>query len=179
MQALILASCGKAAFSGRTAPSAPTNIPIAVANTDVFVELGQEFSEEMTGGVEIDYLQMFATAQWPGANPLEFEMRTTLSGHAGVDQIAILGNTAPDAWVTGTTVFNRSVTGSNSLTDMSSSNLNAALTPIVAQKRFWIVVRLKYAGFDLPNTLILSGVHAYAEGQKSLRAASPLLNLLY
>lgn len=176
---LLFLGCGKAEFAGRTEPTAPTDIPIFLTGTDYYVEIGQEFSGEMTGDVVLTNVLMFAKALWTGSNNIQFEMRVALTGTAAPNTVVIKGTSAPSGWTSATQIFNQNVTGGSTVNEMQSGNLSDVFTDILEQKNFWILIRLRAQGADSNKTLTLRDIQAFAEGYKSLESLAPLINLTH
>jgi hypothetical protein len=58
-----------------------------------------------------------------------------------------------------------------------SGNLKDSARAFLTQGKFWILVRVRYSGIDLSNNLTVQNLYVHAEGEKSLNAFSPLINL--
>lgn len=176
---LFLVACGKAQFAGSTTPSAPTDIPVLITGTDFYAEIGQEFSSAVTGDIIITNLSLLGRSKWPGISAIQFELRVALTGSAAPNAVSITGTQKPIGWDAGTVVFNQNVPGGDVLTTLQSANLKDALAPAIAQGKFWIGVRIRYAGVDIPRNITVQDFQAYAEGEKSLHALAPLINLTF
>ena len=174
-----LSACGTANFSGQSQAATAVTVPVLATGTDYYAEIGQQFSNEISGGITLSSIEILAQATWSGANALQFELRIALQGVAGNNATNITGLTPPSGWANGTGVFNQNLTGSSKVNNLTSANLVSLLNSLQAQSNFWIDIRVRSSGVDLSQNLVINSVQASAQGSKSLGALSPLLNLLY
>ncbi len=176
---MFLVACGKAEFAGSTAPSTATDIPVLTSNNDFFAEIGQEFSAAVAGDIVITNVMLLGKSKWPGTSAIQFEVRIALTGTAAPNAVSITGGQKPIGWDVGTLVFNQSIPAGGTLTSLQSANLKDVMAAAVVQGKFWIGIRVRYAGFDIPKNLTVQEFQAFAEGEKSLTALSPLINLTF
>ena len=176
---LFLFGCGKADFSGHSDPSPTVSVPILVTGVDTYAEIGQQFSNTLTGQIDLTNINVIGQTIWPGLSTLQFELRVSLVGSAAPSAISVTGNQKPAGWDSGTVVFNQTVAGGSVLTALQSANLKNALTAAIQQGTFWIDIRVNYGGVDIPKNLTLQSFQAFADGQKSLSALAPLINLTF
>ena len=176
---LFLVGCGKADFSGHSDPSPVVTVPILLTGSDTYAEIGQQFSNTLTGQVDLTNVDVLGQTIWPGLSTLQFELRVGLTGSAAPSAISVTGSQKPSGWDSGTVVFNQTVAGGSALTALQSANLKDALTAAIQQGVFWIDIRVKYLGVDTPKNLTLQNFQAFADGQKNLNALAPLINLTF
>ena len=176
----VVSGCGRAEFAAQSLPASPVSVPILTIGTDSYVEIGQEMAPQATGDINLTLAQLFATTAWTGINNLTFEVRIATVGNTAPGAVSISG-TKPGGWDAATTIFNQPVAGGNVATILQSANIASAVSSVLKGGKFWILVRLNYSvsgfGDAFPLTLSLKNVYLYAEGNKSLKALSPLLNL--
>lgn len=175
----LLSGCGSAFFAVNTTPSAPTDIPIILLNTNFYAEIGQAVPEEAQADFDILLAKVYGEALFTGSGSLDVEIRLALVGDAAVDSVLIKGQSKPQGWDQGTVVFNQSVSGNNVVNTLESSDIKAVINEILEQGNFWINVRVRYAGPGIPQTATIQNTFAYIEGEKNLGALSPLLNLSF
>lgn len=175
----VILGCGKADFSGHSDPSPTVNVPILISSTDTYAEIGQQFSNTLTGQIDLTNINIIGQTIWAGIANLQFELRISLVGSAAPSAISITGNQKPAGWDSGVVVFSQTVSGGSALTALQSANLKNALAAAIQQGTFWIDVRVNYAGVDTPKNLTLQNFQAFADGQKSLTALAPLINLTF
>ena len=174
---VLLGACGRAQFSGRTQATTSVNVPLLLVNTDYYVEIGQQFSSELAGQVDIENVVLSGEATWSGSSNMQLEMRMSLAGTAAANEVVIRGTTAPAAWSTATVVFDQNVSGFGITNQLLSANIRDVASSALAQQKFWLIARLRSQGTDIAEVLNLSNVQAYAEGTKSLAPLSPVINL--
>ncbi len=176
---LFLSGCGKADFSGHSDPSPVVNVPIPLPSTDTYAEIGQQFSNTLTGQIDLTNVDVIGQTIWPGGSSLQFELRVGLTGSAAPNAISITGSQKPAGWDSGVVVFNQNLAGGSVLTALQSANLKDALAAAIKQGAFWIDVRVNCAFADANKNLTLQNFQAFADGQKNLNALSPLINLTF
>lgn len=175
----VFLSCGQADFSGHSDPSPTVTVPILITSTDTYAEMGQQFSSTLTGQIDLTNITVIGQTIWAGVANLQLELRVSLVGSAPANAISITGSQKPAGWDSGVVVFSQNVSGGSTLTALQSANLKNALAAAIQQGTFWINVRVNYPGIDTPKNLILQNFQAFADGQKSLSALSPLISLTF
>lgn len=175
--ALILSACGRAQFAGDSDVVPTTSVPVLATGTDYYVEIGERFSDQIQGDITLTNVQMFANATWPGLSSVQFEMRAALTGTTAVGSVTV-GSAQPPAWTAAVPVLTTTTipAGANKY-QLLSGNLKDSARAFLTQGKFWILVRVRYAGIDLTNTLSVQDLYVHAEGEKSLNGFSPLINL--
>ena len=174
--ALLLAGCGRAQFSGDSDTAPTTSAPIIATGTDYYLEIGQSFADQISGEIDLTNIQVFGTAKWPGINSLQFEMRAALTGTVASGSVAFTAS-QPPAWSTAVPVLSATIPANSNQYQLLSGNLKDSARNFLTQGKYWILVRVRYAGLDLSNSLTLSDVYVHAEGEKSLQEFSPLTYL--
>lgn len=171
--------CGKASFAVKTAPTAPTDIPIILLNTDFYAEIGQSLPTETKTEFSVNLAKVYSEALFTGTGNLDLEIRFSLVGDAAADQVVVTGQTKPRGWDQGEVIFNQAISGNNSLNPLESADVSALVEQIIQQGDFWINIRVRYGGPGVPRTATIQNAYAYIEGEKSLKFLSPLLYLSY
>ncbi len=174
--ALLLSACGKAQFSGDSDRAPTTSVPILATGTDYYIEIGQSFSEQIQGDIDLTNVQVFGNATWPGISSLQFEMRAALTGTTPSGGVTVSGS-QPAAWATATPVLSATLPANANKYQLLSGNLKDSAKPFLTNGQFWILIRVRYAGLDLSKSLTLENLYVHAEGEKSLSGFAPIINL--
>jgi hypothetical protein len=174
--ALLLSACGKAQFSGNSDTNPSTDVPVLSTGTDFYVEIAENFAGQISGDVDLTNVQFFGMATWPGTNSLQFELRASLTGTTAAGGAVVLAS-APPGWATAVPALSVTLPAHSTNFQLASANLRDSSSQFIAQGKFWVIARIRYAGIDLTHNLTLSNIYVHAEGEKSLHALSPLIDL--
>ena len=173
---LLCTACGRAEFSGNSDKTPDVSVPVFATATDYYIEIGQNFSDQLTGEVELTNIQLFGLANWPGVSSLPLEIRASLTGTAA-NGATVISTTAPSGWSTATPVINTTLPSSSTQYQLASANIKDTAAAILRQQRYWIVMKVRYGGIDLGKTLLLTGLYVHVDGQRSLGTLAPVINL--
>lgn len=176
---MLIPACGEVSFSAKTDSAPAVDMSILLTNTNFYAEIGQEVPDEVNGDFELTFAQVFSEALFSGLNDLEIEVRVTFNGITAPGAVVVTGQIPPQGWSEGVMIFHQNINGGNTLNSLVSANIVSLVRDIIQQGQFWINIRARYAGLDIPQTATVQNTYVLIRGKKDLEAFSPLLNLSF